>query len=296
MNLRDLKYLVAVSEHKNFSKAAQECSTTQPTLSNQIKKLEDYLQVEIFDRGTRHVRTTETGEQIVDVAKRVIETSDLILQIARMSSHHKQGQLTLGGYPTLLDYVAPEYIFKLKQHYKKLAIELIEENEEKLVQLLELKAVDLTFLSYPVENEQFDGIKLFEDQFFVAMPTGHHLSDRPYVEISDLQQETLLLLNNNPGYYESVFGSENQSDIMASLSCQNIKASSLETLLTMTKHELGVTIVPSLATDLDDGDVTFVPLGNPQLFRSIWVYWRRNESNSDLLKSIAALITYKPIR
>lgn len=296
MNLRDLKYLVAVSEFRSFSKAAKHCATSQPTLSNQIKKLEEYLEIEIFERGTHYVRVTPIGERIVDIAKIVLENSDLIIQTARSSSRQDQQKLTLGGIPTLTNYIVPEYLFKLKQYYQSLKIQLVEDNSHALIQMLVHQELDVALLPLPVEHDALEGIKLFDDPFYVAVPDDHPFAVRDYITLEELASQPLLMLDDDQSLYTPLITAlpSTQQDVLQPQQ-DDFHAASLETLRTMVKHGLGLTIIPSVAIHAQEDDIRYIPLGLSSPGRAIGLFWHKRHPNVDFFTRLAHIISYKPI-
>jgi len=166
MNLRDLQYIVAVAEFKNFTAAANSCAISQPTLSTQIKKLEEYLDVQLFTRESSQVEITDIGVQIVEIAKKINEDANHIKLLAKSASEPKVNKVTLGAFPTLASYVFPEYVFRLKQHFTDLKLTLLEEKTDNLVSLLASGKIDAALLAYPVEHDELEHAHLFDDPFF----------------------------------------------------------------------------------------------------------------------------------
>lgn len=295
MNLRDLKYLLAVSEFKNFSKAAEYCATSQPTLSNQIRKLEDYLDVEIFERGPNFVRVTPIGEQIIDVAKTVVDNSNLIVQIARTAI--KSNQIIFGSFPSLNNYVPLEYIFRLKQHFENIKFQLVEENVDALINSLIKREVDLALLPFPVENSYLESVKLFEDPFYIAVPEDHELASYKSIELEDLKHQHLLFLVDDHSHYLQIFNTLDPTFLKNHPQDDDeFRAVSFESLRVMVKHGFGIAILPSVAVNFDDHDLKFIPFASPEAKRSIGLYWNKQHPNREFFNDIGKLLAYKPIQ
>jgi LysR family hydrogen peroxide-inducible transcriptional activator len=195
MNLRDLSYLVAVAELRNFSQAADQCSIGQPTLSTQIKKLEDYLGVDLFVREKNSVEVTETCQDILPIARRILDDVQGIRQIATHASDRHRNMLSLGAFPSLASYVLPEYVFRIKQHYPDIKLQLVEEKTHSLIDLLLGKKLDAALLALPVEHELLECRILFEDPFTLAVCADHPLANLEEVDLNMAAQENLLLLD-----------------------------------------------------------------------------------------------------
>lgn len=291
MNLRDLKYLLAVSEYKNFTKAADYCATTQPTLSNQIRKLEEFLDVEIFERGTHFVRVTPIGQRIIDAAKRVIENSNLIVQIAHNANHSEPSRLTFGSFPSLGNYIPLQYIVRLKQQFEQLKIQHLEQDVDVLVDLLTRQEIDFALLPFPEMHPILEGIKLFDDPFYLAIPANHVYASYKSVQLSDLANQPLLFLVEDESHYRQLL---NQFDTSFSRSHQaqedDFRAVNFDALRMMVKHGLGLAVIPGTAVNRDDSELRYVPLGSPVITRSIGVYWSKYHANPTLLEEVCTVL------
>lgn len=290
MNLRDLQYLVAVAEHKNFSKAAEHCAISQPTLSNQIKKLEAYLDVQIFERDPHLVRITPVGSSIITIAKNITENAEKIREIARYSVRTYVNKIIMGGFPTLANYVFPEYVFRLKQHFADLKIQLIEEKTDNLIQLLTARKIDVALLALPIANEWLEGVALFEDPFYVAVPDDHAFANRTSIEVDELASQPLLLLDEGHCLRSQILKLCSPSKATD----DDFRAASLETLRVMVKHGLGITLMPSIAISEDEQDIRYVPL-RCNTSRTIGLFWHKSHERAHYFRALAGIISYKPV-
>ncbi|HEY5738764.1 MAG TPA: LysR family transcriptional regulator, partial [Gammaproteobacteria bacterium] len=168
MNLRDLKYIVAVADSGHFGRAARHCFVSQPTLSGQIKKLEAELGVMIFERTNRRVAVTPTGEEILRHARLMIEQSDAITQIARARQDPLAGPLRIGAIPTLSPYLMPLILLPLKKRHPQMKLVLSEETTETLLQRLAHHEIDAALLATAEDESDLDRIELFDEPFWIA--------------------------------------------------------------------------------------------------------------------------------
>lgn len=289
MNLRDLKYLLAVSEYKNFSKAAEHCATTQPTLSNQIRKLENYLEVEIFERGTHFVRVTPVGEKIIEAATQVIEHANQIVHIAREARQHASAKLTFGSFPSLGHALPLQYIFHLKQQFKPFKVQHVEEDVDVLIDLLVNQEIDFALLPLPVTHASLTGIKLLDDPLYVVVPSHHAYASCKSLQLSDLNQQPLLFLVEDQSHYRQILEHFDANFARQHLDKDDdFKAVSFEALRMMVKHGLGLAVIPGTAINHEDHDVHYIPFALPAIGRSIGVYWNRNHVNPALLQQVCA--------
>ncbi len=195
MSLRELLYIIAVDDERSFTAAAEKCFISQPTLSTQIKKLEELLDVNIFDRRNNVITPTPVGEKILSIARQIISSSEQIKHIAKASKAIKTNNVMLGAFPTLANYVFSEYTFHLKQHMPDLCLRLIEEKTDNLIDLLLSSKLDMALLALPVHQEELTYETLFEDEFLLAVDPKHPLAKESHIDINTLQHEKLMLLD-----------------------------------------------------------------------------------------------------
>jgi LysR family hydrogen peroxide-inducible transcriptional activator len=290
MNLRDLSYVVMVAELKNFTLAAEKCSITQSTLSIQIKKVENLLGVSIFVRGSKNgVLITEVGEKIIPIAKNILNESKKLRIIAEQSSDPYTAKLSLGAFPSVASYVFPEYIFKIKQHYPDVKLQLIEEKTNLLIDLLKDVKLDAALIAMPLEHDWLEHKILFEDPFTLAVSSEHPLAQEKVVDLSEIENEKLLLLDEEHCLRAQILHLCNPSRFVE----HNFRASSLETLRYLVKYGLGVTLMPSIAIEQDE-DIKYLSIRN-QPNRSIALVWRKDNPRRELLMNLSKLLSYKPM-
>ena len=290
MNLRDLSYLVAVADLKNFSQAAEQCAISQPTLSTQIKKLEDYLGVDLFLREKNNVVVTDACREILPIARRILDDARSIRQIAAHAGDKHRNMLSLGAFPSLASYVLPEYVFRIKQHYPELKLQLVEEKTSALITLLLDKKLDAAMLALPVEHEALEWQTLFEDPFTLAVSADHPLADLEEVDLGMAAKENLLLLDEGHCLRDQALKLCDPSRFVE----HDFRASSLETLRFMVKNGVGVTLMPSVAIQPDDKDIRYINIiQRPS--RYIALVWLRTHPRAVLLETLAKLLAYRPL-
>jgi len=196
MNLRDLKYLIAVAETRHFGRAAERCFVSQPTLSSQIKKLEEQLGVTIFERTNRSVVVTPVGMAIMEHARKSIEQAEAIEQTARLHQDPMAGPLRIGSIPTLSPYLIPLIFRPLKVRYPRLRLVFSDEVTSTLEQRLANHEIDAALLATPVRNQGLDEIPLFEEPFWLVHPHNHPLYIKDEITRFDLKKLEMLLLSD----------------------------------------------------------------------------------------------------
>lgn len=290
MNLRDLNYLIAVADCKNFSQAASQCAIGQPTLSVQIKKLEDYLDVPLFVRNKNQVDITEIGEQVVQVARRIVADAEQIRMIAAQAQLPTCGKLSLGAFPSVASYVLPEYVFRIKQHFPAMKMLVIEEKTNALIELLLSMKLDAALLAMPVKPQELEASPLFEYPFTLAVASDHALADHDEVDLNAIDQENLLLLDEGHCLRDQALQICNPSRFIE----DDFRASSLETLRFMVKNGVGVTLMPSVAIQPDESDIRYINI-RQKPSRTIALVWHCHHPRRRLLQELASLLAYKPI-
>ncbi|NJA04300.1 LysR family transcriptional regulator [Methylococcaceae bacterium WWC4] len=290
MNLRDLSYLVAVADLRNFSQAAEHCSISQPTLSTQIKKLEEYLGADLFVREKNHVDLTEAGREVLPIARRILDDARSIRQIAAHAGGRYRNHLSLGAFPSLASYVLPEYVFRIKQHYPELKLQLVEEKTQALITLLLSKKLDAALLALPVAIDALEQRTLFEDPFTLAVCADHPLAELDEVELGMAAQENLLLLDEGHCLRDQALKLCDPSRFVE----HDFRASSLETLRYMVKNGVGVTLMPSVAVQPDDKDIRYIAI-RQRPSRTIALVWLKAHPRAGLLEDLAGLLAYKPL-
>ena len=194
--LRQLEYLVAVAEHLNFRRAAEQCAVTQPALSSQIAQLEKTLGVSLLERDRRRVLLTAAGEAQVSRAREILSRVDDAIQAARTHKEPLAGQLSLGVIPTVAPYLLPRSLPALHAHYPKLKLRLREDHTERLVESTLRGELDVLVLALEADLGELETMPLFEDPFRLAVPAGHPVAKRKTARETDLAGEPVLYLDD----------------------------------------------------------------------------------------------------
>ena len=244
MNLRDLKYLVALADLRHFGKAADACFVSQPTLSTQIRKLEDELGVALVERAPRKVMLTAAGQDVVLRARRIVAEVEQMKESARRSRDPESGSMRLGVFPTLGPYLLPHIVPQLRERFPQLELLLVEEKSDVLLQRLRDGKLDAALLALPVHDEQLHAELLFEEPFVFAAPQRHPLAARASVSMAQLSDETLLLLEDGHCLRDQAL---DVCRLSGANEKSGFRATSLETLRQMVAAGVGVTLLPALS-------------------------------------------------
>ena len=290
MNIRDLTYLIAVAEEKHFGNAAKRCFVSQPTLSAQLKKLEEELGVQLFERSNRQVLVTPIGEDICRQARDILNDIEQLKRSAKAATDPLSGTLHLGIIPTLAPYLLPLIIAPLKNQLPDLELLLREEQTHVIVNKLSKGELDAIILALPIDDNQFVCEELFDETFFVAMPADHPLNKHKEIKLSQLKNETLLLLEDGHCLRDQALDVCKISDIKEK---PGFKATSLETLRHMVSVGIGITLLPELSIrhlDKRQKLMAVKPFTNPEPFRRIALLWRKHSAKNACCQEIAEII------
>jgi LysR family hydrogen peroxide-inducible transcriptional activator len=289
MNLRDLEYLVALAETRHFGRAAERCHVSQPTLSTQLRKLEEYLGVALVERQPRRAALTAAGEAVVARARHMLRDADDIRSLARASQDPLSGSLKVGLIPTLGPYLLPRVASKIAKALPKLSLLLHEYQTAPLVERTLAGELDLAILALPAETRGLATRPLFDEPFLVAMPEGHRLAAKKRVKASDLEGEKLLLLEEGHCLRDQAL------EVCAHVGTdeQAFRATSLETLRQMVASGLGLTLLPGLSAGgpfASARGLAVRPFAPPSPHRVIGAAWRRTSSRLDAIDAVCAIV------
>jgi LysR family transcriptional regulator, hydrogen peroxide-inducible genes activator len=289
MTLTELKYVVAVAREKHFGKAAEACFVSQPTLSVAVKKLEEELEVKIFERSANEVTVTALGEEIVRQAQAVLEQAASIREVAKRGKDPLAGPLKLGLIYTIGPYLLPDLVREMIEQHPQMPLMLQENFTVKLLEMLRTGEIDCAILAEPFPDSGLAVAPLYDEPFFAAVPIKHALASRDSITNEAIKNETMLLLGTGHCFRDHVLEvcpefarfSSNAEGIRKSF-----EGSSLETIKHMVAAGMGVTLVPRLSIPKsalapkgkrhDDGFIKYLPFeGDPPLRRVVLV-WRRS--------------------
>ncbi len=294
MNLRDLKYLVALADHKHFGRAAAACYVSQPTLSTQIRKLEDELGVPLVERAPRKVMLTPAGRDAADRARRIVAEVDQMKEAARRSQDPEAGTVCLGVFPTLGPYLLPHVVPRIRARFPHLELLLVEEKSDVLLTRLREGRLDAGLLALPVADDQLHTEFLFEEPFVLAVPESHPLAKRDSLSMAELSQQQLLLLEDGHCLREQALdvcrlsGANEKSEF---------RATSLETLRQMVAADVGITLLPTLAVKppvARSDNIHLLGFSDSHPSRQVAMVWRKSSAMGGFLQQLAQVFRALP--
>ena len=293
MNLRDLKYIVAVAETHHFGRAAERCFVSQPTLSGQIRKLEEQLAVTIFERTNRRVEVTPIGEDILSHARLAVEQAEAIERVARAHRDPLSGPLRIGAISTLSPYLMPLILVPLRREYPQLKLVLSEEVTDSLLERLRGHQIDAALLATPVEDPNFETLALFDEPFWLAHPRDHALYLKDDITDDDLAGIDLLLLADEHCLTHQVMEVCRRSERPQDGAMGDLRAAGLDTLLQLVGAGFGCTLVPALALRggwMTDSGIIARPISLSGAHRRIQLVFRQTFPRRRALEAVAEVV------
>ena len=299
MTLTELRYLVAVARERHFGRAAEACFVSQPTLSVAIKKLEEELDVKLFERGSNEVTVTPLGLEIVHQAHLVLEQAAGIKELARHGKNPLSGPLRLGVIYTIAPYLLPDLVRQSIDRVPQMPLILQENFTVKLLEMLRASEIDAAVLAEPFPDAGLATAALYDEPFQIAVPKQHPLANRERISAEELKNETMLLLGTGHCFRDHVLEvcpeyagfSSNAEGIRKSF-----EGSSLETIKYMVAAGMGVTVVPQLSVPAEpERHITYIPFADPVPTRRIVLAWRRSFTRYEAIAAVRNAIYACPL-
>ena len=295
MTLTELKYIVAVARERHFGRAAEACFVSQPTLSVAIKKLEEELGVQLFERGGTEVGVTAIGEQVVEQAQHVLEQAQTIREIAEQGKDPLAGPLRVGIIYTIGPYLLPQLVRRMIAEVPQMPMLLQENFTLKLLELLRQGDIDVAILADPFPDHGLVTLGVYDEPFVVAVPKRHPWARRPAVRSTELKEQTMLLLGSGHCFRDQVLGvcpelsrySESSAGIQ-----RTFEGSSLETIRHMVASGIGITVLPftACARGRDDELLQYVPFEGTPPQRRVSLAWRKSFTRTAAIEALREVI------
>lgn len=292
MTITQLYYVLAIAEHKNFTKAAEKCFVTQPTLSTQIQKLEEELDVLIFDRSKKPIELTEVGRKIVHQARNIVNESDRIQDIVDQQKGFIGGEFRIGIIPTIMPTLLPMFLKSFIKKHPKVKLKIEELTTEEIIIRINDGHLDTAIVATPLENESIKERVLYYEPFVGYIPKNHRLSENKKIDVSDLEIDDMLLLEDGHCFREGVINLckafKDQIDEQFQL-----ESGSIETLIKLSNEGLGMTLLPYLHTlDLNEKFQANLRLfNNPSPAREVSIIYHKSELKMQIIDALHASIS-----
>jgi LysR family hydrogen peroxide-inducible transcriptional activator len=276
-SIRQLECLVAVADHHSFRKAATALGISQPALSAQVQCAEELLGVQVFERDRRSVLVTTAGEDVVGRARLALESVDAVIDAARRRAEPLVGTLRLGVIPTVAPYWLPALLPTVRKKFTKLELILREDQTARLLGMLAAGQIDVALLAIPVPGD-FTTATIAREHFLLAAPRSSKLVQRKHLTVDDLEDQTVLLLEDGHCLRDQALSVCERSGAVESM---EVRATSLPTLVQMVAGGMGVTLLPEAAAEAlvqPRGPVELAGLGKPPPGRTLGLAWRTSSA------------------
>jgi LysR family transcriptional regulator, hydrogen peroxide-inducible genes activator len=290
MEMHQLRYVVAVARTGNFSRAAEQCRVAQPSLSQQIQKLENELGERLFDRMKREAKLTTHGEAFLPRAVKILEEVDAAKREANDAKHLLQGTVTIGVLPTIAPYLLPKVLVTFAHRYPGVEIVVQEDTTERLLKLALAYEIDLALASEPIRDQRLEVRELFSEELLLALPHGHPLARSRAVKASDLGGERLIVMKEGHCLGDQVLGFCDRRDVKPQIS---FRSAQLETIQALVCAGLGISLIPAMAAHSKRGTVPeYRSFQSPRPQRKIVALWPKQRPLSraagEFLKGIGS--------
>jgi LysR family hydrogen peroxide-inducible transcriptional activator len=294
VNLRDLRYFIALADTRHFGQAAARSFVSQPTLSGQLRKLEAELGVALFERTTKSVALTPLGEALLPHAQRAVEEADALTQHARAHRDPLAGPLRVGAIPTLAPYLVPLILAPLHKRHPGLKLVLSEEITAVLLERLRRHQLDVILIATQAEDAELQVRALFDEPFWLALPRKHPFVQKDPITRRDVESLDMLLLSEGHCLAQQTMEICRLADRKDSGEQADLRAASLETLLQLVGAGMGATLVPALALRgawMTDAGVIARPIKVPDAYRRVLLVWRKGFPRLPAVDALAEVIT-----
>lgn len=292
MTITQLQYVLAVAEHKNFTLAAEKCFVTQPTLSMQIQKIEEELNVQIFDRSKKPIQLTDIGQKIVNQAKNIVIEADRIKDIVEHQKGFIGGEFRLGIIPTIMPTLLPMFLNNFIKKYPKIKLIIEELNTEDIISRLKNGHLDAAIAATPLEDEKIKEIVLYYEPFVAYIPENNRISQKTEIEVSDLNIDDILLLQDGHCFRDGILNLC-KSQSVSSKNTFQLESGSFETLIKLADEGLGTTLLPYLHTlDLKEKDQAKLRhFKEPKPAREVSLIYPKNELKIHIIDALRSTIS-----
>ncbi|WP_298236654.1 LysR substrate-binding domain-containing protein [uncultured Algibacter sp.] len=292
MTITQLYYVLAVAENQNFTKAAEKCFVTQPTLSMQIQKLEDQLDIQIFDRSKKPIELTDVGRKIVNQARNIVNESYRIQDIVDQQKGFIGGEFKLGIIPTVMPTLLPMFLKTFIKKHPKVKLKIEELSTEEIIARIKDGHLDAAIAATPLEEDVIKERVLYFEPFVSYIPNGHRLHTNNKIDVNDLDINDMLLLEDGHCFRDGVINlckvfKNNPDDKF------QLESGSIETLVKLSNEGLGMTLLPYLHTlDINDKEKENLHFFNePTPAREVSIIYHKSELKMQIIEALQDVIS-----
>lgn len=293
MEMHQLRYMVAVARTRNFSRAAEECHVSQPSLSQQIQKLEDELGERLFDRLKHEAKLTSHGEAFLPRALKILDEVDSAKREASEAKSLLRGTVTVGVLPTIAPYLLPAVMATFTQKFPGVEIVIQEDTTARLLKLVLACEIDFAIASLPIRDERLEVRELFSEELLIALPPGHALTHKQTLTARDLKGERLIVMQEGHCLGDQVLGFCDRLGMQHRIS---FRSAQLETIQSLVRAGLGISLIPAMAVHASRSDAPeYRSLRPPRPSRQIVSVWPKlrppGRAASQFLKTLPSAVS-----
>jgi DNA-binding transcriptional LysR family regulator len=294
MDLRRLRYFVAVAEELSFNRAALRLRISQPPLSNQIKQLEEELGVRLFERSSRGVRMTEAGEALLDEARRIFVQLEQTTRVVQRVGHGEVGRLTLGFVPSASNEMLPSILRTFRHRYPEVELFLREMRPDRVVQRLHDQQIDAGFLYLPLDDASLNVECVSREPLVLALPESHRLASKPRIALQALTEEPFILpaRYSMPGLYGQVTKACHQAGFVPRAVQKDVWL--MQTIVGLVAGNIGVALVPASLRNLRRRGVVYKQVYGLSPTVELGMVWRRNDLGAVLHSFLRVVRSQRP--
>ncbi len=286
MTLQQLEYIIALDTHRHFVKASEACYVTQPTLTTQVKKLEEEFGVSLFDRSKQPLKPTKEGEKIIAKAREILRESKQLMALVEGAKEELTGDYRIGIIPTIAPYLLPLFIKSFVEKYPHINLSISELQTHRIVEALKKDQLDIGILVTPLDEDKIQEIPLYEEPFLIYASDDHPLMQQEESKMDGLPLEGLWLLNQGHCFRDQVLNICGNQQRVHSAMGFDFESGSIETLKNMVRSNLGYTLVPELSIH-DQADQHFVKrFVEPEPIREVSMVTLKSFAKTKLLKAL----------
>ena len=301
MTLTELRYIVAVAKEKHFGRASQLCFVSQPTLSVAVKKLEDELGVQIFQRHSGEVTLTSQGKSLIEQAHRVLDEAKRFSEMAKIGVDPMKGPLRLGAIYTIAPYLLPSLVRQAKDSLPEIPLFLYETFTVSILEMIKQDELDCAILAEPFNTSGLEILELYDEPYLVTVPSMHEWANRTTIEPHELITQNMLLLGAGHCFRDHVLQvcpELNRTKFLFEEGPKNFEGSSLETIRQMVMGGIGISVLPRTAVsknNFKDTLVKYIPFTPPEPVRRVVLAYRKGNIRTPAIQALAKTIKYCPL-
>ncbi|MBS4174215.1 LysR family transcriptional regulator [Bacillus sp. FJAT-49736] len=289
MDIREIKMFIEVADHNSFTKAAEHSYLSQPSLSKAVRKLEEELQVELFDRSTRHLRLTDAGRIVYQQGRRALASLNELATLLDELRNVETGELRIGIPPLIGTLFFPDIARRFHAAYPKVKLQLVELGAKRITQIIDDNQIDLGIIVLPVDEEKFNLYPFITDEFVLYIHTEHRLAQKQSITLSELKDEKFILFTEDFTLHDVVIKACNEAGFEPIVSYESTQ---WDLIVELVSSRMGITILPKLIFNKQNhANIKMIPIKEPSLLWRLGIITKKDAYHSYALKKLLEMLT-----